>query len=317
MTVVKIMIFVLIFLSLTGLIYYLRQSDIIKKTLQHAYAAIDEAAVENARESKRNMLLQKDETGFMAQLLERPRKRFIYSRLGYLVHGMSFEIWLVIKIASAAILYFACLTIKKDAVIGFVAIILYLVALVGMEFFLAHRNYKAVDDNLTKLINLMSNFSVTTGEITSIFHQISRYLPDPLGSVLEECYYDAQTCGDTSAALYAMAEKIEHPMFKELIRNIEICVNYTANFAVITANARKVIIDEQKSKKERRATANDNLMDMVIVSIALIVALMLVDNLIEFSIWQILLHSVAGHIALAAVTVFYVIFGLSVATAER
>lgn len=317
MTIVKIIIYLLIFQAMVGFIYYLRKSDILKKTLKYAYKTLDEAAVERARESKRNMLLQNGTKGFLARFLERPNKRFIYSRLGGLVHGMSFELWLVIKMASAAVLYFLCLTINKNVVIGFAAILVYLASLNGIEYFLAYRNYKSVDDNLIKLINLMSNFSVTTGEITSIFHQISRYLPDPLCSVLEECYYDAQTCGDTSVALYAMAEKIEHPVFKEFVRNIEICAAYTANFAVIIGNARKVIINEQRSKKERKATANDNLMDMVIVSIVLIAALVLVDQLVETSIWHIIFHSVIGRIGLAVAAIFYLIFGISIATAEK
>lgn len=317
LTALKIITFLLLAFASVGAAYCLQKGSILKKLLKNAYAALDEASVERAGTAKRNLLLQQsEEKGFWLRLLERPERRFTYSRMTYVIH-MPFELWTVLKCASAALLYFILMAVGRDVFTGLTGIVLYLLLLNGMEFFLAYRNYKSTDENLIKLINLMSNFSATSGEITGIFHQVSRYLPDPLGSVLEECYYDAQTCGDTSVALYAMADKIEHPMFKSLIRNIEVCVQYTANFSVIIDNSRRRLLDEQKAKRERKSMATENLVEMAIISAAMVLMLVLVELLLEVSVWQILLHTMPGHIAIAVIGACYLIFGHSFLTAER
>ena len=54
------------------------------------------------------------------------------------------------------------------------------------------------------------------GEITGVLGQVSKYMEEPLKGVMEECAYEAQMTGNSSTALLAMAEKVEHPKFKEL-----------------------------------------------------------------------------------------------------
>lgn len=313
----KVIIFILLLVSFTGFIYYLRKTKIIKQTLEDVRAALNEASIERARAAKRDILFQQNKVGLWDRILEAPSKRFTYSGLGYLLHGVSFEIWIFLKITTAAILYFIVFAISKQVLSGFAALVIYFAVFYGVEQFLAYRNYKLVDEKLINLVDLMSNFSITSGEITSIFHQISRYLPNPLSNALEECYYDAQTSGDTSVALYTMAEKIEHPMFKEFVRNIEICANYTANFSIIIKNSRKLIQDEQRAKKERRAVANDNLVDMFIISLVLVAALFITDYLIDTSIWMILFQTGIGRLGLLVIGFIYFIFAVSVITAER
>lgn len=319
MIYLKVFIFILLTLTFTGLFFFLRKNHVVKHVLTDAYTALDEASLERNRAAKREALFRQtggENAGFFARLLETPEKRFVYSGINRMLH-IPFEIWLVLKTAAAAILYFAVFTISRHIFSGLAAVIIYFTLLYGVEQFLAYRNYKAVDENLLNMVNLMSNFSITSGEITSIFHQISRYLPEPLSSVLEECYYDAQTSGDTSTAMYAMIEKIEHPMFGEFVRNIEICASYTANFSIIVKNSRKLIRNEQRAKKERRAIANDNLVDMFLISLVLVAALFITDYLIDVSIWTILFHTGIGRLGLVIIGIIYFIFAVSVITAER
>lgn len=311
----KIMSFVLLTLSLVGIIYYLRSKDILGRAATQARDALETAAVNGAREAKRKALTQDNQIKGFAKWLNRARQLFVYSRIGSRT-SLSFEIWMVIMAASAAAAYFIISLLTGSLRGGLAAAAMDIAAFYGIQKLLAHANYRKVDAELIKLVDLLSNFSVTSGEITDIFHQISRYMSEPLNSVLEECYYDARTCGNASLALYAMADKIEHPMFKGLIRNIEICINYTADFAVIVTNSRKLFANEQRAKKQRRAMANENLIEMFIVSAGMLVSLVIVDTL-GTGIWKILTDTALGHGCIAAVVIIFVIFGASMASAER
>ena len=79
----------------------------------------------------------------------------------------------------------------------------------------ARRNLRILYGELLKFLDFLGNYSITTGEVTGIFKQVARYVEDPLQTVLENCYLEAQTTGDVGLALLSMAERIEHPKFKE------------------------------------------------------------------------------------------------------
>ncbi len=315
MTGVRIVCFALLALSLVGTIYYLLSKDIFRRAADRAKNALETAAVNGAREAKRKALRQDEQLNGFAKWLDRARRLYVYSRIGSRT-ALSFEIWMVLMAASTAAAYFLVNLLTGSLKRGLIAAAISVATFYVLQKIFAHANYKKVDAELIKFVDLLSNFSVTSGEITDIFHQISRYMSDPLCSVLEECYYDARTCGNTSLALYAMADKIEHPMFKNLIRNIEICINYTADFAVIVANSRKLMANDQRAKKQRKSMANENFIDMFIVSAGMFASLIIVDTL-GTGIWQILTDTTLGHICIAAVAIIFVIFGASMASAER
>jgi hypothetical protein len=77
-----------------------------------------------------------------------------------------------------------------------------------------------------------------------------------LAEALEECYIEAQTTGNVSAALMGLADQFEHEKFKEIIINLEVCSRYTANLKVIVDSLRRNLMDAKRASQERRATAN-------------------------------------------------------------
>ena len=71
-------------------------------------------------------------------------------------------------------------------------------------------------------------------------------------SALDTCCYEAATTGDVSMALLAMQERIEHPKFKELTRNIEVSVRYCADFSVLVGSSRRSLREYLKVAQERK-----------------------------------------------------------------
>ena len=318
MIYLKIIIFLFLAASLSGLFYQFRKSGILQTKFKEASNALDEASLVRARREKRKALIQQtEEKTFLEKLIEKPAKSFSYSGLGKKFPGLTVEIWLLLIIGSTALLYFVLLGIFKNFLTAAAGSAAYVGVIILYEKILVMRNYKAVDDNLIHFLNQLGNFSITSGEITTVFHQVSRYLPAPLNDALEECYYDAQTSGDASAALYALADKIEHEKFKEIINNIEICTNYTSNFKVVVDNCRKSLMEEQKAKRERKSMADEAVVNIFLLTILLGVALLLTNVLLEISIWNVLLHTIVGRCALCVVIACYLIFVWKIYTTER
>lgn len=165
--------------------------------------------------------------------------------------GITAEWWLLGNLGAASAL-FTAVSILGGPGPGAAAVIL----CGAVESMLLRRlrklNFRRTEANLTKLLDFLDNYSVASGEITGIFGQISRYMDEPVKSALDTCCYEAATTGDVSMALLAMQERIEHPKFKELARNIEVSVRYCADFSALVGSSRRSLREYLKVAQERK-----------------------------------------------------------------
>ena len=135
----------------------------------------------------------------------------------------------------------------------------------------------------------------------SVFGQISKFMDEPLQSALEQCCVEAQTTGDVGMALLSMAERIEHPQFKELVRNIEVSSRYSADFSVLVQFSRRSMREYLKSVRERKSLLREAGINMTLLLGMSVFALVTVNGLLETSVWSILFTSIPGRVALGIV----------------
>lgn len=279
---------------LRSLVFWLRQTN----------RYMDEA-------SRKRLLLNRQ----MLQSLERENsfwfrleRQLIYSGLKKRFPHLTAERFIVVNVLglSGVLLFFLLLGRKMWALLG---ILIFLVVEVVFFLFCKHRAMESVNDNLIKFLDFLGNYSITAGEVTGIFRQVSRYVEEPLKSVLEECYYEAQTTGDTAMALLAMAGKIEHPKFKELVRNMEVSLRYSADFTILVQNSRRSMREHLRTGAERKSLLREAMVNMGILLLMSFVIFVTVDGLIAASIWEVLFHTLPGKIALGVLAVIFMMFG--------
>ena len=312
MIAAKILIAVCLFTGIFFTFYYLRKNKVIENGLNAARGSLDAVAAKRQVDARINLLLREQrEKNRWEKLIEKPEKLYTYSRIGKLT-GLSFELWAVILTITTAGVYFAAVIITGYPGTALAASAGYFVFVKVTELYLSRRNYKIIDRALLPFLNQLGNFSAIQGEITNVLHQTAQYTPPILAEALEECYIEAQTSGNVSAALMGLEDQFEHEKFKEIITNLEVCSRYTANLKVIVDSLRGNLMDAKRASQERRAVADSAIVEMVIMSCMLLAVLIIVDTMIQASIWDILFHSVAGYIALVVSAVSYLIFGIAV-----
>lgn len=313
MIILKIIIAICLFSGIFFFFWYLQRTKIIEKGLATVRGSIEETAARRQIEAHANLLIRDQKNkGRLEKIIERPEKLYIYSRIGKIVKGLSFEVWAVLIVLTAAGAYLGTLLITKNAMTGLLAAIGYYLIIKIAEMILARRNYKTIDRSLLEFLNQLGNFSVIQGEVTNVLHQTAQYAPSILAEALEECYIEAQTTGNVSAALMGLADQFEHEKFKEIIINLEVCSRYTANLKVIVDSLRRNLMDAKRASQERRAIADSAIIEMVILSVMLLIVLAVVNTMIKASIWDVLFHSVVGYVALGVTGICYLIFGFAV-----
>ncbi len=169
-------------------------------------------------------------------------------------------------------------------------------------------NRKRTEENLPKLLDFLGNYSVTTGEITGIFDQIGRYMEEPIKEALDACYYEATTTGDSSAALLMMAERVEHPKFKELARNLEVSIRYCADLGSLVNGSRRSLREYLRAAQERRGLMREGMINLALLSGMSAIVLLSIGSLTGINMVTLLTGTWPGRIGLillAGILVFF------------
>lgn len=309
----KVFIFVGLFLGFLLLFYRMYRLKVVESVLKRTKLGMEEAARQRLLTSRSNLQkLQKENS-----LLFRMERELNYSGWKRILKGLTVENWLLFNIVCSVILFLTGLFVIENWIGG----VIFVFILFGAEWLLLlygkAQMLRATNQNLLKFLDFLGNYSLTSGEVTGVFNQVSRYVEEPLKSALDECYYEAQTTGDVGMALLSMTEKVEHPKFKEIVRNIEISIRYCADFTILVNSSRKSVREYLRMGEERKSMVREAIINMLLLLLMSIIVFLAVNKLIETSIWQLLLFTIPGRMALVVIGLIFVLFARQIYKIHR
>lgn len=270
---VKGLILLFLFLGFYMLFRKMEALKYLAEALKRTRSGMNAAARQRSLADRQNLLsMQEKHSRWYA--IER---RLQYCGIRKRFPKITAEWWVLGNIGIASVLFTAA-----AAAGGAAAGVLVLLSFAGTERLLLWRlrkaNFRRTEENLMKLLDFLDNYSTASGEITGIFGQISRYMDEPVKGALDVCCYEAATTGDVGLALLAMAECIEHPKFKELVRNMEVSVRYCADFSVLVSSSRRSLREYLRVSQERRGMLREGAINLMLLAIMSAVVLFIVGS---------------------------------------
>lgn len=296
----------ILFLMIMGFFLLFHEMGALKYmagTLKRTREGMDAAARQRSLADRQKLLSMQEEHSvwyFVEQLLQ-------YSGIRRRFPGITAEWFIAGNLAGMAALFL----LVSLTVGGYAAAIAVLLGGAAEWFVLKklrERNFRRTEENLMKLLDFLGNYSVTGGEITGIFGQISRYLEEPVKSALDTCCYEAATTGDTGMALRFMAEGIEHPEFRELVRNMEISMRYCADFSALVESSRRSLREYLRVAQERRGMLREAVIHLVLLAGMSAAVLLMVEKLTGIGLKRLMTGTWPGRVGLAALVLLFVAF---------
>lgn len=296
-----IFIFGMLFTGFYLLFRRIRWLEIFSAAMKRTEREMSESARRRLLSDRRKLLLlQSDNT-----IWYRLERELYYCGFKRSMPYLTVELWLVFNVIMLAVAFLLFLFLFGNPLMAVAGTLPFMLAEYLIMRICRARETRSVKENLLKLLNFLGNYSITAGEVTGIFNQISKYMDEPIRSALNECCYEAQTTGDAGMALLVMAEKIEHPKFKELAYNMEVSIRYCADFKALVDGSRRSLREYLRMGEERKGILREAVINMTMLLAMSVFALLTVDGLIEQSIWGILFGTLPGYIALLIVgTIF-------------
>lgn len=116
---------------------------------------------------------------------------------------------------------------------------------------LRYRNKSITEKHLLELLNLISDYSLSESEITMILYKCGQMMPNPLKEVLTKCHLSARSTANTTQALYELRRSIDHFLFQEIIRLLELCSRSDNNYQKFITGCREMVSGYLKEEKEK------------------------------------------------------------------
>jgi Flp pilus assembly protein TadB len=273
--------------------------------LRRTKNSVDEAARRRLLESRMRLSDATKKENFWLSL----ERELVYSGLKRRFPALGAELFFLLVVCGTA-LCFIIGTMFFGIRAGLLCVLLLVGAVYGVITLGKAMEMHAVNEGLMKFLDFLGNYSVTAGDVVSVFGQISKFLDEPLRGVLEQCCVEAQTTGDVGMALLAMADKVEHPQFKELVRNIEVSCRYSADFSALVNFSRRSVREYLRSTRERKSLLREAGINMALLLGMSVVSLLTVNGLLEGNVWELLFFSIPGRIALGIVAGILFLFAM-------
>ena len=289
----NVFIFICIFIFSFILVRIFIKNKVIKKSLKKAYKLIKKN--EHHRLENEEKLRIEDGKQEKVRFLTKVDLLIFRSGLNIIFPFINTETYMIVTLI-LAIAVFLLIQTFSSIVFGVIGILMLIIVSYLILYFLSGFNYKKTEKTIMNFANLLENYSKTTDDIISIFQKVLPYTENPVRTALEECCMTALTTGQVSASLYQLSNKIEHEKFKELIRNLEICSRYEANYAEIISESKRNVREYIAAKEKRKEMKSSSKMDILLLMIASCVILQVVSGLGQVSIMSVLTSSLIGNL---------------------
>lgn len=162
---------------------------------------------------------------------------------------------------------------------------------------LSRLTYERIDDQVLAYINILENLSESNEDIVTIFDKSIPYLKEPLKEYSDQFVFECRKGIPIEKAFNNYAEKIESKKLNQLIRNLEMCSKYEANYKKILGESRMIMRRYFEQKAKRAQAIRKGRIDIAMTILLNIVIIYLTSG-INPTLGDSLLHTFEGNVIL-------------------
>lgn len=292
----KICLFLAVGLTAFLLLTCLKEHEVFSTVAGSVYEKAKEQEEERQSEQSRLLLIEGRQE--KTNLLYKLDLLVLQSNIRKIIPFASTEILLILTIALSAAGFAVAASITGTWIFGILGFIGVTFLCYMVLYFMARNNYRKTEESLMTFINLLENYSSMEDELIAIFSRIQTFLTEPVRSAVEQCCMEAKMTGDKGSAIRNLEKRIEHEKFKELIRNLEICSRYEANYGEVIKDSRSLLREYLAAAKERKAILNNARIEIAMIIGCCGVVFWMMNDFTQTGILAVLLGNTPGNMIL-------------------
>ncbi len=131
---------------------------------------------------------------------------------------------------------------------------------------LRYRRRKVVEKHLLAFLNLVSDYSLSESEVTTIFFRCGQLMPGVLREALTKCHLSAANTGNSEKALCELRRSIDHFLFQEIILLLEVCSLGDSDYRKVINGCRGMVSRYLKEEKEKMSVVRSLVIEALLMT---------------------------------------------------
>ena len=239
--------------------------------------------------------IKEDGNGAEVSLLYRMDLALYQSGISKKFPFMASELFFVLTAVAAVGSFILALLMSGNIVLSLVIpVALVFLEYTGITLTLSH-NTSLIEEDILKFANLLDNYSHVSDDLIAIMDHTWIYLNEPLKSAVKSCCTECRTGENAKQALKRLELSIRHRQFTQLIRNLEMCSRYNADYSSVIRKNRDLLENYLSQKELRKQMANSSRINILILYAGAFLVIKIMEGIGEEGVLEMLFHSFTGN----------------------
>lgn len=227
-----------LFLLLMASFYLILKSiflrERMKQGMEQIYTKL--ASKDNKRLENIEMLRRRygsvvgKESGIFGRFLLSVDNMLTYSGFSIRYKWLNTSTYLVLCIVGGGVVFIGALLLGSHLLVAALATTFVLVLPIFRMVTAADNAYRCVETQMVLCVNLVANMGDATNSVTVVLKEVAPYMSDPLRTTIYRALSTIELTGVESDGIRQLCREVEHPMFVQFIRHLEITAKNDADF---------------------------------------------------------------------------------------
>ena len=316
-------IFLLLLMGFFALFQSLILRESVKKSMDRIYTSLaskDAERLERLDEERRRYgTISGTDSGFFGRMLEKIDNLLVYSGWSIRYTWLNTSTFILLYVAGGGCLFVMSLALTGNFILSVVIVLAVAIFPIFRMSVAADNAYKSVESQMTLCVNMVANLGDATDSIIVVLQEVAPFMTEPLRTSIARAIATANLSGRESDGIRQLCREVEHPLFVQFIRHLEVSSKNSADFREVARDfSGQVDSYIRNANKQAEIFKNGRASILVLMGVGLIMMYMIAvfDGASFYSVIAGMAGSILGMLVLLyiigvyAAAVLYMILGM-------
>lgn len=220
------------------------------------------------------------ESGAIGRFLTKVDNMLIYSGASIRHKWLNTSSFLALYIVCGGLMFIFVLFLSNNLILALLVVLFVLILPVFKMTTAADNAYRSVETQMSLCVNLVANMGDATNSIMVVLREIAPYMSEPLRTTIYRAISTANLTGVEGDGIRQLCREIEHPMFVQFIRHLEISAKNEADFRNIARDySGQVDMAIRAAQRQKAIFANGRGSILLLMGVGILLICMLLGML--------------------------------------
>lgn len=321
--IADICIFLLLFVGFFSLFRSLILRESVKNSMDRIYTSLaskDAKRLERLDEERRKYgTLTGTDSGAFGRFMEKVDNLLVYSGWSIAYSWLNTSTFILLYVVGGGLLFILVLTLTGSLLVALIAVLAAGIFPIFRMAVAADNAYQNTESQMVLCVNMVANLGDATDSIMVVLQEVAPFMTDPLRTSIARAIATANLAGRESDGIRQLCREVEHPLFVQFIRHLEVSSRNSADFREVARDFGGQVdsaIRNANKQKEIFASGKANILMLIAVGLIMMFMIATFDGSSFGTVIMEMTHSIFGLVVLVyligviAAAILYMILGM-------